>query len=165
MCSYCRENFYIRVICQRGKLSCICAFYSRLLKTCCNRLSQTSSDNCVLSILSWSAKCNITVELLYERESLMAAISETLVYFAWTCFWIETLYVIVIWQALYSILTLANVFEALSVAGQQLGKCNLVKHLHLEQSYSLLSHLKCVLHQDISHWKMSASFISSIWSP
>jgi len=57
----------------------------------------------------------------------------------------------------------SDVFEALSVAGGQLGKCNLVKHLQLQQSYSLVSHLKYVLQRDRTHWKMSASSISSIW--
>jgi len=83
----------------------------------------------------------------------MAVIPETLVYFSWNCVWIETLKVIIIWQGLYNILTLANVFEALSVAGGQLRKCNVVKYLYLQQSYSLLSHLKYVLQRDRTHWK------------
>lgn len=62
-------------------LSCFCAFYFCLLKICYNQFSQTSSKNCVLRIRSWSARCDITVELLNKREGLMAVISETLVYF------------------------------------------------------------------------------------
>jgi hypothetical protein len=59
------------------ELSCFFAFYSRLLKTYCIQSSQTSSN-----IRSWSAKCDITAELLNEREGLMAVISETSVYFS-----------------------------------------------------------------------------------
>ena len=134
-----------------------------VLKTCHIQFSQTSSSKCVWSIPFWRAKCDITVELFNESKGLMAVILKTSVYFSWTCVLTETLKVIIIWQRLYSKLTLAN--EALRVARRQLEKSIVVKHPHLQQSYSLVSHLKYVLQRGRAHLKHFSVLIYSIRSP